>query len=83
MIFSNLFRRKISPTAADLYTISHTYLTPLQAEGFDFFQTLDEDTAVSQRKCEQRKVCRVIFIWPLILPKYLYADFTPVLFHTK
>ena len=41
--FSNLFRRKISPTAADLYTISHTYSTPLQAEGFDFFQTLDED----------------------------------------
>ncbi len=41
--FSNLFRRKISPTTVDLYTISHTYPTALQTEGFNFTQTLDED----------------------------------------
>lgn len=42
--FSNLFRRKITPTQADLDLIEGNYPTPLYAEGFRFLQTLDEDT---------------------------------------
>ncbi|CAN5509526.1 hypothetical protein BH10ACI1_BH10ACI1_16000 [soil metagenome] len=43
--FSGLFRRKLNPTPADLYTIANTYPTELTAEGFTFSQTLEEDTA--------------------------------------
>lgn len=43
--FSNLFRRKMTPTTADLYTITSSYPTALTAEGFTFNQTLEEDTA--------------------------------------
>ena len=43
--FSNLFRRKITPTAADLFTIRSSYPAALTAEGFTFAQTLEEDTA--------------------------------------
>ncbi len=42
--FSNLFRRKISPTAADLLAIRTNYPAALQTEGFGFDQTLDEDS---------------------------------------
>ena len=42
--FSNLFRRKISPTLADLNTIAGAPPDELLAEGFTFTQTLQEDT---------------------------------------
>ena len=50
--FSNLFRVKRTPTAADLFTISHTYPQPLIDEGFTFDQTLAEDT---DRLAEMRR----------------------------
>jgi hypothetical protein len=43
--FSALFQKKLSPTAADLNTIEMAYPAPLITEGFNFNQTLDEDTA--------------------------------------
>lgn len=43
--FSNLFRSKMYPTTADLYTIAHAHPPELRAEGFDFNQTIEEDTA--------------------------------------
>ena len=42
--FSNLFRRKMNPTLADLNTIAGSPPDALLAEGFSFTQTLQEDT---------------------------------------
>lgn len=42
--FSNLFRRKMNPTRADLDLIEDTPPPALAAEGFTFAQTLEEDT---------------------------------------
>ena len=42
--FSNLFRSKMNPTRADLDIIEAAYPPALKAEGFDFTQTLVEDT---------------------------------------
>ena len=42
--FSDLFRRKMNPTAADLYTIRNSPPPALAAEGFTFQQELAEDT---------------------------------------
>lgn len=42
--FSNLFRRKMNPTLADLNTIAGSPPDALLAEGFSFTQTLTEDT---------------------------------------
>jgi hypothetical protein len=42
--FSNLFRRKMNPTRADLDIIEDTPPPALAAEGFQFEQTLEEDT---------------------------------------
>lgn len=42
--FSNLFRTKITPTAADLDAVRNSPPTELVNEGFDFTQTLEEDT---------------------------------------
>ncbi|MGI8470193.1 MAG: hypothetical protein ACR2N3_17260 [Pyrinomonadaceae bacterium] len=41
--FSNLFRTKMRPTAADLNTIVNSPPAALATEGFDFQQTLEED----------------------------------------
>lgn len=43
--FSNIFRRKMRPTSADLSQISSNVSPDLVAEGFTFTQTLEEDTA--------------------------------------
>ena len=43
--FSNLFRIKRTPTADDLHTIENSPPQELIDEGFDFEQTLQEDTA--------------------------------------
>lgn len=43
--FSNLFKRKINPTAADLYAISSSPPTELLTEGFSFDQRIEEDSA--------------------------------------
>lgn len=43
--FSNLFRRKLNPSTADLFTIANSPPTALTGEGFSFTQTLQEDTA--------------------------------------
>jgi hypothetical protein len=43
--FSNLFLRKISPTRKDLDEIQLASPEPLKTEGFDFTQTIEEDTA--------------------------------------
>lgn len=42
--FSNLFRRKMNPSRADLDIIEDAHPPALRAEGFDFVQTLEEDT---------------------------------------
>ncbi|HSK71127.1 MAG TPA: PilX N-terminal domain-containing pilus assembly protein, partial [Pyrinomonadaceae bacterium] len=42
--FSNLFNKKLHPTTADLNNIAADYPVPLNSEGFDFAQTLKEDT---------------------------------------
>ena len=42
--FSNLFRRKMNPTPTDLTTIAGTPPPALATEGFNFTQTLVEDT---------------------------------------
>lgn len=42
--FSNLFRRKMNPTTADLYTIAGSPPNALTTEGFTFTQHLTEDT---------------------------------------
>ncbi len=42
--FSNLFQIKMYPTTADLNTIAADYPVPLRAEGFEFDQTLGEDS---------------------------------------
>jgi PilX N-terminal len=41
--FSNLFRRKMNPTSADLLFISRDYPPALASEGFTFAQTLELD----------------------------------------
>lgn len=43
--FSDLFRDKFSPTTTDLNTIAANHPTELTTEGFEFTQTLQEDTA--------------------------------------
>ena len=43
--FSELFRRKLSPTTADLTTIAGSPPAPLLTEGFGFEQLITEDTA--------------------------------------
>jgi hypothetical protein len=43
--FSNLFRRKMNPTNADLQTIVDNPPPQLRDEGFAFSQTLEQDTA--------------------------------------
>ncbi len=43
--FSDLFRRKMFPTATDLTTIAAAHPPELITEGFSFIQTIAEDTA--------------------------------------
>ncbi len=43
--FSDLFRRKINPTTADLTAIASAPPPPLLTEGFSFEQSINEDTA--------------------------------------
>ncbi len=43
--FSDIFRKKITPTAQDLIDVANAYPTALQAEGFSFNQSVLEDTA--------------------------------------
>jgi hypothetical protein len=51
--FSNLFRRKMNPTRADLDIIEDTPPPALAAEGFQFEQTLEED---AERLNELRQI---------------------------
>ncbi|MFV0390122.1 MAG: PilX N-terminal domain-containing pilus assembly protein [Pyrinomonadaceae bacterium] len=43
--FSDIFRKKITPSAADLATIAAAHPTQLEGEGFSFDQSIEEDSA--------------------------------------
>lgn len=47
--FSNVFRTKMRPTAEDLTTIENSPPAELRAEGYNFEQNLEEDTALLNR----------------------------------
>ncbi len=47
--FSDIFREKISPTAADLQKVQDDSPAEIEAEGFSFEQTIQEDTSLLNR----------------------------------
>ncbi len=78
--FSDLFRDKINPTNADLIKIAGEYPTGLNGEGFDFNQSIDEDTD------RLRKLQKIQNLPPSVYPRVnipsgpysgLYASIIP------